>query len=141
MDILKSSLQRHHIKQQRKNGAYLMKEHSIKILFASLFNVLVVETKRCGLMPCMYITIKVKNLMDSIKKSCMEILHNNNRSRIGKNPFRVCDLTHRRWIFYGVSPRIVNPYIVILICDLVPVSMVTVILISLKNSWCNHTNL
>lgn len=80
--FLKSSLQQNHITQQRKNGAYLIKEHSIKILFASLFNVLVVVTKRCGLTPCMYNTIKVKNLMDSISKSCTETLHNNNRSRI-----------------------------------------------------------
>lgn len=137
--FLKSSLQQNHITQQRKNGAYLIKEHSIKILFASLFNVLVVVTKRCGLTPCMYNTIKVKNLMDSISKSCTETLHNNNRSRIWKNPFRVCDWTHGRWIFYGVSPPIVNPDIVILVCDLVLVSMATVILISLitKNSWSN----
>lgn len=108
-----------------------------------LFNVLVVViTKRCALALGMYITIKVKNLMDSIKKFCTEILLTIDRG-YEKKSFPCLRLDTDKMELNGVSPPIVNPDIVILICDLVPVSMETVILINVinKNSWPIHTML
>lgn len=108
-----------------------------------LFNVLVVViTKRCALALGMYITIKVKNLIDSIKKFCTEILLTIDRG-YEKKSFPCLRLDTDKMGLNGVSPPIVNPDIVILICDLVPVSMETVILINVinKNSWPIHTML
>lgn len=108
-----------------------------------LFNVLVVViTKRCALALGMYITIKVKNLMDRIKKFCTEILLTIDRG-YEKKSFPCLRMDTDKMELYGVSPPIVNPDIVILICDLVPVSMETVILINVinKNSWPIHTML
>lgn len=108
-----------------------------------LFNVLVVViTKRCALALGMDITIKVKNLMDSIKKFCTEILLTIDRG-YEKKSFPCLRLDTDKMELNGVSPPIVNPDIVILVCDLVPVSMETVILINVinKNSWPIHTML
>lgn len=108
-----------------------------------LFNVLVVViTKRCALALGMYITIKVKNLIDSIKKFCTEILLTIDRG-YEKKSFPCLRLDTDKMELNGVSPPIVNPDIVILVCDLVPVSMETVILINVinKNSWPIHTML
>lgn len=108
-----------------------------------LFNVLVVViTKRCALALGMYITIKVKNLMDSIKKFCTEILLTIDRG-YEKKSFPCLRLDTDKMELNGVSPPIVNPDIVIFVCDLVPVSMETVILINVinKNSWPIHTML
>lgn len=108
-----------------------------------LFNVLVVViTKRCALALGMYITIKVKNLMDRIKKFCTEILLTIDRG-YEKKSFPCLRLDTDKMELNGVSPPIVNPDIVILVCDLVPVSMETVILINVinKNSWPIHTML
>lgn len=84
----------------------------------------------------MYITIKVKNLMDRIKKFCTEILLTIDRG-YEKKSFPCLRLDTDKMELNGVSPPIVNPDIVILVCDLVPVSMETVILINVinKNSW------
>lgn len=108
-----------------------------------LFNVLVVViTKRCALALGMDITIKVKNLMDSIKKFCTEILLTIDRG-YEKKSFPCLRLDTDKMELNGVSPPIVNPDIVILVCDLVPVSMETGILINVinKNSWPIHTML
>lgn len=103
---------------------------------------MVVITKRCALALGMYITIKVKNLMDSIKKFCTEILLTIDRG-YEKKSFPCLRLDTDKMELNGVSPPIVNPDIVILVCDLVPVSMETVILINVinKNSWPIHTML
>lgn len=84
----------------------------------------------------MYIMIKVKNLMDCIKKFCMEI-------------FLIIDWGYEKKFFLclwldidkmelnGVFLLIVNLDIVIFVCDLVFVFMEIVILINVinKNFW------